>query len=352
MKDKIPATKAMLIMESWGKGGTETYVAGLTQMLVRMGIDVSLVLLHKGDEAKVDFLPSSKVFVTGLTGLVGVLRHVRPDVLSLHLYTSMLPAAAIGRFFRVPVVSTLHIPLSSWGIRHRIYWRLSAKLSSTVVGVSRMIVDELRQRNMFERPLPGGVDKRFFSVVRPGKSSQGDFGILAMGRLEYQKDWPTLIEAIALLSSSKRERLIVNFFGSGSLQTALAALASKHDVRAVFHGYADKSTLVSALAVANLCVLPSRFEGLGLSALEGMAAGVPTITADFAAANDFIEHGITGHVFPVGNAHALAQLIEWHIDNSADSESIGSAGAKFVQQHFSEAVTYLPYLEIFKQVPR
>jgi glycosyltransferase involved in cell wall biosynthesis len=173
-----------------------------------------------------------------------------------------------------------------------------------------------------------------------------------MGRLSVEKDWPTLIEAVALLPASMRDYVSVDFYGSGNLQSELEALARDKNVRASFHGYVDKSTLVGALSQADLTVLPSRFEGLGLSALEGMAAGVPTITADFTAAHDFIEHGATGHMFPVGSATELAQLIEWHIEHQTESEELGRAGRPFALENYSEDVTYFPYVEIFKQVVR
>lgn len=353
MKSDMPATKVMLIMESWGTGGTETYVAGLTQMIVSKNIDVSLVLLHKGEEERVDFLPAKKVFVTGLGGLASLLRRERPDVVNLHLYTHLLPTMVVCRMLRHRVVATLHMPLKSWGMRHRLYWRLAIRLAAVVVGVSRLVLVQLNTKKVRKEPIPGGVGRQFFACERVRRRSQtDDFAIIAMGRLSVEKDWLTLIEAIALLPQPMRERVGADFYGSGSLQTELEALARERGVRAIFHGYVDKHVLVNALASADLSVLPSRFEGLGLSALEGMAAGVPTITADFAAASDFIAHGVTGHMFPVGNARPLAQWIGWHIDNPADSESIGRAGRDFVQRHFSEEVTYLPYLEIFRQVAR
>jgi len=43
-----------------------------------------------------------------------------------------------------------------------------------------------------------------------------------------------------------------------------------------------------------------------------MTLGVPTITADYGASLDYIEHGVTGHRFPCGNVQALADLLAWH----------------------------------------
>lgn len=337
------------MMESWGGGGTETYVSGLAQAMHGNGLEVSLVLLKSGNEARIDFLPPERIFVAGLVGAAGIMGRVRPDVVNLHLYTSLLPTTLMARLLGIRTVATLHMPPSAWGLRHRLCWRLAMRLSDKVVGVSRRVVEEIRSRNRHPRPLPGGIASSFFECGRRIRESDGRFHIAAVGRLAAEKDWPTLIEAVSQLPADKRKRVVVDFYGSGPLQTGLDALAQRLSVEAVFHGHVDRAALVSALAVSDLAVLPSRFEGLGLSALESMAAGVPTVTADFAAASEFIEHGVTGHMFPAGDAPALAQRIDWHIENPAGSEAMARLGRDFVRQHFSEEVTYLPYLEIFRQ---
>lgn len=350
MKTINKTLKAVLVIEAWGKGGTETYVSGLIRELVRNNVDVTLVLLKDAKDAVIDILPKENVVVSSIARLPNTLRKFKPDVVSLHLYTSLLPVVVIARLLHIPVVNTLHIPFSAWSLRHRLYWRMAARLSSRVVSVSRMILDEYKNKNSHLWPLPGGVDMLFFEHQNGVTSDCNDFVIIAMGRLEYQKDWPTLICAVSLLPVNSRSRILLRFFGSGSQLTELQCLAREKDVRTEFNGYVDKGSLANALSKAHLSVLPSRFEGLGLSALEGMAVGVPTITADFPAANDFIQHGVTGHMFPVGDEQALSRLIAWHMDNIAESQKLGEAGRQLVQSQFSEKITYLPYVDIIHEI--
>lgn len=343
-------THVALVMESWGKGGTETYVSALAGVLEKHGIPCRLLLL-RGDGDNAEGGGGRQVqTVAGYRGLLKYLRRERPRVLNLHLYSSLLPVVLMARLLGIRTVATLHMPPSAWGLRHRFYWRLAMRLASKVAGVSRGVVEETGLRNRYPRPLPGGVANDFFNCERRPRESGGRFHIAAVGRLSVEKDWPTLVEGVAQLPVDARARTVVDFYGSGPLRSELEALAAKRGVVVVFHGHVDRAALVGALAVSDLAVLPSRFEGLGLSALECMAAGVPTVTADFAAAHEFIEHGATGHMFPAGNAHALAQWITWHVDNPAESAAMGLAGREYVRQHFSGEVTYLPYLEIFRQV--
>lgn len=340
-------THIALVMEGWGKGGTETYVSALAGVLSKHGISCHLVLLRGDYKAAEKDCGLQTQTVSGYFGLLKYLQRERPRLLNLHLYSSLLPVTLMARLLGIRTVATLHMPPSAWGLRHRFYWRLAMRLSDKVVGVSRRVVEEIGPRNRYPRPLPGGVANGFFDCERKPRESGGCFRIAAVGRLSVEKDWPTLIESVAQLPADVCARTVVDFYGSGPLQPELEALAARRGVQTVFHGHVDRAALVSALAVSDLAVLPSRFEGLGLSALECMAAGVPTITSDFPAASEFIEHGVTGHIFPMGNASALAQLVVWHVESPAASEAIAHAGRKYGRQHFSEEIAYLPYLDLF-----
>lgn len=346
---KADAMHVVLVMESWGKGGTETYVRALAGVLSKNGIPCRLVLLSGNAVVAEKDCRQQVQTVSGYLGLLKYLRREPTRLLNLHLYSSLLPVVLMARLLGIRVVATLHMPPSAWGLRHRLYWRLAMRLSDKVIGVSRKVVDEIGSRNACTQPLPGGVPSEFFACSREASGNGSRFHVAAVGRLAVEKDWPTLIEAVAQLSEDLRNRIIIDFYGSGPLHYDLEALARRLSVDAVFHGHVGREALVAALARANFSVLPSRFEGLGLSALECMAAGVPTITADFAAAGEFIEQGVTGHMFPAGNAAALAQCIAWHAGNPDSAEVIGRAGREHVRQNFSEEVTYLPYLEIFRQ---
>ena len=345
-KPKETPIKLMLVMESWGQGGTETYAAGLIKLLASRDIAVSLVLLREPRAVNLQGLSDEKISVTGFWGLLLKLLAERPDVLSLHLYTNLLETVLLGRLLSIPVITTLHMPYSAWGWRHRLYWRMAARFSGKVVGVSNKIIGEIKGKNVIEKPIPGGVDAVFFTAKRKGSKS---FQIAAVGRLGKEKDWPTLIEAVRMLPSKNRQKAELHFYGDGSEAPLLKSLVRQGGLKAVFHGHVQKADLVNALSQSNLSVLPSRFEGLPLSLLECMAAGVPMIISNFLMEKDrVIQSGVNGHVFPIGDAKALSDLIAWHMANPAKSSRMGLAGRKFVSERFAEPKVFLPYLDIFR----
>ena len=79
--------------------------------------------------------------------------------------------------------------------------------------------------------------------------------------------------------------------GPGHACTSRGVLGIAEHVR--MPGRVDHPTVIKTLRRCDVSVLPSRFEGLGMAALEAMQYGVPTITADFEASYDFLEDGVT-----------------------------------------------------------
>jgi glycosyltransferase involved in cell wall biosynthesis len=343
--------KLIIVMESWGVGGTETYVSGLARMLVSRNFDVSIVFLSAASEKNIDFISPDKVFVCPLSKVNGLLRALKADIVNLHLYTSLLSVTFVCWKLKMPTVTTLHMPINSWGLRNRLKWKLAIYLASIVVGVSDAVIKQLKISNVINNAIPGGVALEFFDTKRVRIRKINDyFRIIAVGRHSTEKSWSTLINAVAYLPLETRLLVVIDFYGTGSQSDYLKMLVSSLHLNANFYGEVEKHEICAALEIADLSVLPSQFEGLGLSALEAMAVGVPTIVADFAAASEFIKNGVTGNLFPRGDVYQLSQLIMWHVHNPDLSKEIGVAGREYVRDHFSEHVTYNPYLKVFNEI--
>ncbi|MES1944091.1 group 1 glycosyl transferase [Salinisphaera sp. PC39] len=111
-----------------------------------------------------------------------------------------------------------------------------------------------------------------------------------------------------------------------------------------FEGFLPFDQLVDTLVDCDISVLPSRFEGLGMAAIEAMALGIPTVTADFEASADFIQQGVTGHTFPRGDAVALARVLGWHRENPDRVTLVAENGRRLVHERFRPDVVFRPII--------
>ncbi|MBI3199820.1 MAG: glycosyltransferase family 4 protein, partial [Rhodospirillales bacterium] len=135
--------------------------------------------------------------------------------------------------------------------------------------------------------------------------------ILFVGKLIERKRPFDVLQAASQLAG-RGVPVEVAFAGSGDLQAALASAAAAAGLRAYFHGFVNQSELPAIYAASDAVVLPSDGrETWGLVVNEAMACGVPAVVSDAVGCGpDLVEPGITGAVFPLGDAAALADGIE------------------------------------------
>ncbi|MBZ5738499.1 glycosyltransferase [Nocardioides mangrovi] len=124
-----------------------------------------------------------------------------------------------------------------------------------------------------------GVDTDAFSPGE-GKRAGGDDGleILCVGRLCRQKGQDLLIRAIAELGPVLQHRIRLTLIGAGPDEQELRALASEFDINVGFLGH--RTNLVEDYRRADIIVLPSRWEGVPLVAMEAISCGAAVLLTE------------------------------------------------------------------------
>jgi glycosyltransferase involved in cell wall biosynthesis len=157
--------------------------------------------------------------------------------------------------------------------------------------------------------------------------------ILGVGRLAYQKDFPTLIKAFHKLNK-KIENTKLIILGEGiereKLEKLIKELGISNDVD--MPGFI--SNPYAYMARAGVFVLSSTYEGLPTVLIEAMACGAPVASTDCPSGpSEILENGKYGKLVPVGNADALAEAIEETLNNPIDSRKLRMRAAFFSQEN-------------------
>jgi glycosyltransferase involved in cell wall biosynthesis len=101
--------------------------------------------------------------------------------------------------------------------------------------------------------------------------------LLFVGRLAAQKNVALLIEAVAQMRTS----VCVDIVGEGEERESIEALIRKYGLQNVkLHGRKSGNDLIEFYRRADVFVLPSKKEGVSLSMLEALAAGLPVVASD------------------------------------------------------------------------
>jgi len=173
--------------------------------------------------------------------------------------------------------------------------------------------------------IPNYVDTEVF---KPFVRSNPQRPLLCfVGRLEHEKNLPSLLEAVDGLD------LDLQIIGQGSLHDRLACTrVEKARVRLL--GSVPNHRLADHFNRCTLFVLPSLFEGHPKVLLEAMACGAPVLGTDVTGINEVVSHGHTGWLCDTDPGSIRAAIVELLAD-AALREKLGANAAQYIAQNLS-----------------
>jgi len=158
--------------------------------------------------------------------------------------------------------------------------------------------------------IPNPVDQEKQNMFNPKSKN-----IIAIGRLNEQKNFPLLLKSFALFSK-KYSDYTLNIYGNGSLLDSLKKISQDLNIQdsVFFHGY--DNDIKSKLSDSFIYVSSSNFEGISNSMLEALSLGIPTISTDSAGggARSVIKSFYNGILVPTNDVErlylALCKVVE------------------------------------------
>jgi glycosyltransferase involved in cell wall biosynthesis len=179
--------------------------------------------------------------------------------------------------------------------------------------------------------LSNGVD----AVDLPGVDHEDD-RVLFVSRLEKEKG---VLDALLVLQSLAAARPGTHgvVVGGGSLEGEVRRAAAASGGRIAYLGALGREELDREYARAAIVLMPSRFEGLGMVALEAQAAGTPVVGFDVDGLRDAV--GTGGVLAPPGNMTALRDAAITLLNDPVRRAEIGAQGREVVlAEHSWDAI--------------
>jgi glycosyltransferase involved in cell wall biosynthesis len=168
--------------------------------------------------------------------------------------------------------------------------------------------------------------------------------VLFLGLIGPRKGTFDLIPAFADASVRYPDaRLTIG--GNGEVEKAKALIASLQlDGRAVLAGWVGAEAKETLLRRSGIYVLPSYNEGLPMSVLEAMAAGLAVITTRVGGIPELITDGVDGLLIEPGDKEGLRQSIEALLRDGELRRRLAEAGRLRVEKNYSDQAI-LPMLQ-------
>lgn len=371
MRTKGGRKKVLMVLPKLDRGGAEM----LLQYMLADGFsdefDVSICTLCPSCDpasaqkfrelgVSVHYLDMKRTnFLRIMYMLYHLMLEIRPDILHTHLYPimhSVLPAALAG----IPVrIHTVHnVACRDGGFLSRMAVRIaSGYFGFTLIGISETIASTIKQYHGVDnvpiihngipvsdtRMLSRSCNRDAFGIHKD------DFLCISVASFSARKNHMMLIDAFRR-ALSVRPELFLFLVGQGPLSRRIENLTKEFGIsdRVRFLGLRDDVT--ELLCMSDLFLLSSHWEGLPISALEAMSAGLPVVTTDVGGLRDLVENGISGRLIDPQNVQSFADAIEEMAKDRERSRSMGEEGRKRVQRDFSISSAVREHEKLYREL--
>ena len=249
---------------------------------------------------------------------------LQPGIVHTHLAAAGITGRTAARGCRVPhVLSTLH-NVSDWNERRghplRVLDRMTLPLADRICAVSdavriavTIVAPHLAERTL---TLRNGVDLECFRPSPGGRDAArarlglapADIVIATVARLEPTKGIDTLLRAAAR-ASARAPMLQLLVVGDGTDRPRLEALAESLGIAAWVTFTGTRDDVPQLLAAADLFAVPSHTEGLGVAAIEALAAGLPVLASNVGGLPEIVQDRACGRLLPPHQIEAWAEAI-------------------------------------------
>lgn len=330
--------KVLHIINNLGSGGAEKLLEDLIPLMNKMeNVEVDILLLtdeknvfhdsliNKG--VKVDVVKYRNMY--DIRNIFEIKKYIVDGgyvIVHSHIFPTQYWVSLSRLFIRnkkIKFITTEHSTHNRR--REKPYFRYIDKLIysqyDSIISITEKTRDSLmdwidpKRKNLDKHiVIENGVDIEKIQEALPYKKSELIVGIsesikliCMVGRFSEAKDQPTLIRAISILP----EEVHLVLVGEGPLMSDNEEFAEKLCIADRVHFLGFRQDIPRILKTVDIVVLSSHWEGFGLAAVEGMAAGKPVIASDVEGLVEVVD--VAGLIFK--NEKDLIGNIEFLLEN-------------------------------------
>lgn len=372
MKNNVVSKRCLFLLDNLGVGGSERKTIVAANILAEQGCPVHMCFLNETYDVSSTLHSSIKYICVNRKGkldfsAIKIIKHYISKnnievIWAVNLYPTLymyLSARAYRPHVRLIGSSNITVFRNRYErLKMLIYAPIICSLDTFVFGSVKqkeVWCSQYRLDNKKYEVVHNGVDIKHFSIdsVDLNKAEakellaldSDDFVIGMVAQFRPEKAYSDLLYAChALIKQGLMLKLVL--VGGGPEEEKIRQLASdlKINDKVCFAGQLDDVRI--ALMAMDIFVLTSRaVETFSNAALEAMSMGLPAVLSNIGGAEEMVEHGVNGYVYPPGNIEELSVCINKLTDNNV-LEKLSLAAHKIVMERFSAHKMADRYAEI------
>ncbi len=293
-------------------------------------------------------------FYRNIRDIVALCKREHVDVIQCHLSDAEFVGIFAGYWAGVErVLTTLHYPDLLPISRHRLDPRNSLRRLATrflyrwvnaVIAVSEDVAAKVREF-VWVSPdkvftIINGIDPGPFLMAKPDPDLAKNLGLgagnrvlLTVARLMPPKGHVYLIEAMGLLVKDYPDIQLL-LAGDGDLKEQLKAQCNALGVSDRVHFLGSRTDVSDLLALTDIFVIPSMWEGTSLALLEAMAAEKAIVATDIPGNRAVLVSPKCGVLVPPGDSESLGVAISYLLEHPEVASEYGQTAGRVVRERF------------------
>jgi glycosyltransferase involved in cell wall biosynthesis len=366
--------KILHIIEIRGIGGAENLLLDFLPAQVRLGHDISCLILYmtQYEREAVDIGKKLKIhnvhvgyikFHTKLSIAVNIfkaynyIKTSRPDVIHTHLRVAELMIAFLTKIsLKIPVITTVHGFADSkkhFALRQFIVNKLYKNFNG-IAFISNFMNAFFQDHNLINKKsitqvIYNGYDTSYDTQSNISRNDKENIKIILPGRLTELKGHRYAIDAVKELIKT-HPNIILDIYGSGPYGDNIKNLIISEFLEDNIFLKGFSMNIKSLLPNYDVVLLPTLGEPFGMVFLEAFAAKVPVVAFDLPAGNEIIKNGFNGLLAEPYSSMSLAQKVENLIEDNNLQDSIVKNATKVLNEKFTIDKMVIDYTSLYMKV--
>jgi glycosyltransferase involved in cell wall biosynthesis len=353
----------ILHIAEYAKGGVATYLNQILPYQQEMfGSDNIYLAVSDINSEQFDYINNENQiryrYKRNLFGIIQlreiykeVIKNVNPDIIHVHSTFAGFGSRLIKRGDHQKLVYTPH----GWSfnqdtseLKKKVYTYIERKLTKKTD-----IITDISRYEMGQAILRG-IDSKKIKLIYNGISEQPNYidipavynkrviNMLFIGRFDRQKGLDYLLEVFEQVTHTN---LSLNIIGENVISNN-SPTSENANVNLI--GKVDNSSIDSYIRDADVIILPSRWEGFGLVAIEAMRNKKACIVSNRGALPELVKHEENGYVFDFNNQGSLISILN-QLDRTK-LKQMGEEGHSIFKQLFTSKQLNNELIKVYREV--
>ena len=346
------------IIDGLHYGGAQKMQVVLAQEMRRRNVKLTIMSLRDETEgtttaeelraldAHVVFFPGRRLLDPGrIWRMVRFLKQEQFDIVHAHLTYANILGTLTGRLAGIPTIASLrNESVDSHRVRAGLEAWLLRRWANRVMAVGHATAKAHQNRLEGQQiePIPSAI-----SIFPPLPQAEraalrtelvGDVDrplLIAVGRLHPQKGYGDLLDAFVKLRETHPDAFLI-IAGGGQLYDELANRIKTLNLEDHVRLLGPRNDVPQLLGASDIFVSASHWEGLPVSVLEAMAAGLPIVATKVSDVPKIVPSG-TGLLVPAHESDELAQAMHTLLADPTRRRVFGTAAQTHVARHHAPA---------------